>query len=189
MRTRLSVLSFVTLTILLAPVAAWALQIVSHVEHYDAATQTFHFSITLNGPPDFFTVDEFGRNKDAFQYWITWALHPSDPFYPYLTPDVLIRGGEINTAGGIPIRDRTGDGGPNSGGWGPIRGVVPYQLIGSTITFDVPQAMLGDPDSRFSYYLGVVLYGATTDYRMGISTDSTVPTAHQSWGRVKRLYR
>jgi hypothetical protein len=189
MRSRLWVLCSVIFAILLAPAAAPALQIVSHVEHYDAPSQTFHFSITFSGPPDFFTVDQYGRTKDAFQYWITWALHISDPLYPLGTPDVLVRGVEINTAGGIPIRDRSGEGGPNSGGWGPIRGIVPYQLSGPTITFDVPQAMLGDPDGKFSYYLGVFVYGATTDERTGVSDDNTVSAARESWGRIKRLYR
>src|SRR5262245_19873132 len=98
---------------LLLAAPASALTIVSHFEQYDPATDSFAFSITFDGAPDFFTLDEFGRTTDAFQYWITWELHPGDPIFPYVTPDVLVRGSELRFGAGIPIRDRTGDGGPN----------------------------------------------------------------------------
>ena len=189
MRRRLALACPMAFTILLAPIAAHALTIVTHIEHYDAASQSFHFSITFSGPPDFFTVDEFGRNLDAFQYWFNWDLYPGDPFHPLGMCDVLARGPEIRFGAGIPIRDRTGNGGPNAGGWGTLRGTVPYQLVGSTIDFDVPQAMMGDPDGKVAYYLGVFRFGGTTDQRTGNSDESPVPTAPASWGRLKRLYR
>jgi hypothetical protein len=65
---------------------------------------------------------------------------------------------------------------------------VPYQLVGSTITFDVSRGMLGDPDGIVSYVLGIFRFGFTTDDREGIS-DRVTPTARSSWGRIKRLYR
>ena len=188
MRSRL-VVTLVALLVLV-PGTARSLQIVSHNEHYDPLTQVFQFTLQLSAPPDLFTVDEFNRGQDEFQYWITYDL-PADPFYPLVTPDVLIRGSEIRWSGGIPVRERTGgDGGPHTGGWGPIRGIVPYQLIGSVITFSIPRELLGDPDGKFAYFLMVLVYGSDVDHRMGVSDGpEAVPVLRTSWGSVKRMYR
>jgi len=173
----------------LLPATAHGVTIVSHSEHYDASNQTYYFNITFNAPPDFFTVDSNGNNLDSFQYQIDYNI-TDPPFYPAGHPTVLIRGSEIKTSNAIPIRDATGDGGPNSGGWGPIRGIVPYQLVGAVLTFSVPFAMIGDPDGQFAYYLLITRFGGTADERTGISDrGETVPVARSSWGRVKALYR
>jgi hypothetical protein len=177
------------LACLLAPIKAHALQIVSWYVQNDPSSQTVYFSFTLNGAPDLLSTDSFGRAKDEFQYYVNWTLHPSDPNYPEIYPDVIVRGGEIALRGGIPIRD-AGSGGnpePGSGGWGPIRGIVPYQLAGNTVTFQVGYTMLGDSDGVFSYGLGIYSYGDTTDFRTGNSTEP-VATRASSWGRIKALY-
>jgi hypothetical protein len=184
MRLRnLVVLALALAAVLTAPRSAVALTIGPHLELYDPADDTFYFSLTLSGVP---VLD--AETHDSFQYWISWDLHPGDPLYPFIHADVIVRGGEI-TGGQIPIRDATGDGGPNSGGWGPIRGMVPYTLTGSTITFAVPRALLGDPDGSVSYFVGVLFAGGFTDTRTGNSTTGSVPTVRTTWGRVKALYR
>lgn len=180
--------AFLFALLLALPAMARALTLFGHVEHYDAATDAFEFTIHFSGPPDFMTADSFGRPRDSFQYWIVYPID-RDPFLPYITPDVLVRGDEIRFGGGIPIRDRTVDGGPNSGGWGPIRGTVPFVLSGSTLTFTVPRSVLGDPDGRFAYYLGVFSFGGTTDFEMGISDSQPVAARETTWGRIKSLYR
>lgn len=176
--------------LLLLPIPAYALRVVSHWEGYVAPTQTFEFSITLDSIPDFFTFDQQGRAKDQFQYWISWDLHPGDPNYPFVHPDVLVRGPMTDTPGGLPVCGTTGGGGPGcAGGWGPNRGIVPYQLNGSTITWSVPRDMLGDSDGVFSYFLGVTRYGGFTDQRTGNSGQGPVATRPETWGRIKQIYR
>jgi hypothetical protein len=180
--------SLVTLLLLAAP--AHALTIVSHYEGYVASSQTFEFVITFSAPPDFNTVDGLGRRKDDFQYWITWDLHPLDPLYPWIHPNVLVRlstqePGSIavcNASGGSSDPDCTG-------GWGSRRGTVPFSLTGSVITFVLPRDVLGDPDGVFQYFLGVSSYGGFTDTRTGVSTQGTVATLSRTWGRIKTMYR
>lgn len=173
---------------LLVAKPATALTIASQAVEYRPLQRVFHFTLTFSGVPDFFTVDEAGRPKDEFQFYLTWQLHPTNPSFAMREPDVLVRGGEIRTAGGIPIRDSAGEGGEGSGGWGPIRGIVAYELSGQTVTFDVPRGIIGDDDGRVAYGLLVCEYGGETDETWG-STDTPVPVASQSWGRLKALYR
>jgi hypothetical protein len=173
---------------LLLPAQSNALSILAHQEHFDSGTQTFQFSITLSAAPDFYTVDQFGREKDMFQYWITWQPNPLAT-WPYGNPDVLVRGPEIYVNGTLPVRDAKGPQDPTSGGWGPIRGSVPYALNGTVLTFTIPQSVIGDADGVFQYYLIVDgNFGATEEIRAGIS-DGPVPAAAASWGRVKAFYR
>lgn len=187
MRSRLLVAALLA-ALLFVPAPARSLQIVSHIEGYDPATSMFYFLIQLNAPPDFFTVDGVGRPRDSFQYWICWDS-AAGWLRTYTQPDVLIRGGEIRTLGGIPVRDRTGTpSGP--GGWGPVRGIVPYTLTGSIIQFQVPRPVLGCPGNQFYYYLGVTEYGGTTSSRDGVSGQpGPVPTTTATWGRLKTLFR
>lgn len=173
----------------LVPLTADALTIVAHQEHFDAERRVFEFSVTFSAEPDLFTIDQVGREKDAIQYWINWGLFPNDPYHTLFESDVVIAVRELRTLGQIPVRDRTGPGEPGPGGWGPIRGLVPYTLVGPTIRFEVPAAMLGDDDGVVSYYLMMLTYGGWTDYRAGISDqpDPPVHTAKSTWGRIKAL--
>jgi hypothetical protein len=128
-------------------------------------TQQAIFTINFNEVPDFFSVDEFGRQADAFQYFIdgdgNFPFSLGNPVYSEL--ETIIRGGEINIAGDIRVRDVFGVGGPNSGGWGPIRGSVPYTLNGTQLTFSTPLELIGDDDGLFSYELLITEFGSTTD--------------------------
>lgn len=69
----------------------------------------------FNRLPDFFTVDALERQADSFQYYIGFQSFP-------LNFESLVRGEEIHVAGDIRVRAPIGDGGPGSGGWGPIFG-------------------------------------------------------------------
>lgn len=192
LRMRIFARFVLTLTALLAvaPPASRAFVIAAHSEHYDAASETFQFSVTFSGLPDLLTVNAYNAEADAIQYWITWETHPTEPLVPWIAPDVIIRCSEIRTFGQIPIRDRTGDGGPGSGGWGAIRGMVPYLLAGPTLSFEVPRAMLGDSDGVISYFLMMLVYGGATDGRAGVSDQpDLVPAARTTWGRIKSLPR
>jgi hypothetical protein len=47
----------------------------------------------------------------------------------------------------------------SSGGWGSIRGSVPYTLSGNVFSLLVPLELIGDTDGKFSYQLMWTEYG------------------------------
>lgn len=101
----------------------------SEFETFNPNTGLVTFSITFNQVPDFFTVDSFGRAANAFQFYIV-----GDPTLSYpANYDSIIRGGEIYLGGGIPIRNGSPSiADPHAGGWGAIRGIVPFTLTGKS---------------------------------------------------------
>ena len=160
-------------------------KIVSSGAVSDPFTNRTYFSITFDAPPDFYTVDAYDRAADEFQFYISYAL-------PYLetSAPIIVRGGEIHYNSTIAIRDGVGaDGGPHSGGWGPVRAEVPYVLTGTIVTFNVPSSVIGDDDGYFWYILDCFRYGTTTSRMYGASVVGSVPTAKSSWSAIKRLYR
>jgi hypothetical protein len=60
------------------------------------------------------------------------------------------------------VRDAQGDGGPNSGGWGPIRTLLPFHLEDDTLSFTASWSDLGDQDGLFRYRLFTTDMGETT---------------------------
>ncbi len=135
---------------------------------FDPLSNRIDFTITFDRSPDFYTVDSFGRQADAFQYWI---FYDNNPFQPPANPflDALIRGGEIFVAGDLRIRDSrppaVGD--PYYGGWGEIRATVPFVLSGTTISFSADLVDIGDSDGQFAYRLETYEFGATRDTVFG----------------------
>ena len=121
------------------------------------------FTINFNRAPDFFTVDEFDRQADSFQYYVEadgeFPIFRGSPYYSEL--ESIIRGEEIHVAGDIRIRDvfSVGPSEPNSGGWGNIRGSVPYSLDGTVLKFSAPLQFIGDSDGLFSYRLELYEFG------------------------------
>lgn len=171
-------------------VRAHALTLESQSAEFDPATNLVHFTLVLSGPPDLFTYDSFGRQKDSFQYHVVYD--PARLSRALFDMDVVIRAAEIPWNGNVlAVRDRFpySDGSDHSGGWGPVRGTVPYTLTGSTITFTVPLALLGDSDGTFGYYLMVLQWGGTESAVYALVPGGTVPTAPTTWGRVKTLFR
>jgi hypothetical protein len=175
------------LILCLGQAASAELLIVSESAVYCLDTDEVYFSVVFNEPPDFHTVDQAGRQADSFQYYVDYDTQ-YDEFR------VLIRGEEIHWDDVIPIRDRDGYGGDHSGGWGPIRGVVPYTLDGSTLRFVVPLPLVGDSEPPFSYRLTTVEYGSGEDSVVSVSTMfegpcGGVPVETTSWTRIKVLFR
>jgi uncharacterized membrane protein len=129
------------------------------------------FSLTFNQVPDFFALDQSGRQASGFQFYISTSTNT--PSSPYAS---LIRGDEIHIAGVIPIRDDgqpdTTD--PNSGGWGSIRGSVPDVLNGQTLTFSVPASVL-NVSGPFGYELVLDSYGGMTSNYFGASGGPIIP--------------
>lgn len=122
------------------------------------------FTTDFNRVPDFLTVDEFDRQADSFQYFIDkdeeLPIFGTSPAYSNL--ESIIRGEEIHIAGDVRIRDvfSVGPSEPNSGGWGKIRGSVPYSLDGTVLKFSAPLQFIGDSDGLFSYRLELYEFGA-----------------------------
>ena len=120
------------------------------------------FTLQFNRAPDFFTSDQYGRQADAFQFYI--ATSTNIPlFYPPRPYASLIRGGEIYYDNAIVIRNDgpPDDNDPHSGGWGSVRGNVPYSLSDETLSFSVPADVL-DVQSPFAYSLLLTSFGAAT---------------------------
>jgi hypothetical protein len=122
----------------------------------------------FNKVPDFFSVDEFGRQADSFQYFIDvdgkLPVFGGSPYYSGV--ETIIRGEEIHIQGDIVLSDveppNTDD--ENSGGWGAVRGSVPYHLHHKILTFKVPLDLMGDSDGEFSYRLEWYEFGSTNGF-------------------------
>jgi hypothetical protein len=133
------------LSIVLLPFAATAIAaqpsrstIVSESATLDPATGQVTFVIEFNQRPDFYATDGFGRAENSFQYFIG-----VDPSVGAL--DSVVRGEEVHfTNGLVVIRNAApeDDGTAQSGGWGTVRGQVPYKLNGPRLRFSVPLSLL-----------------------------------------------
>jgi hypothetical protein len=121
--------------------------------------------------PDFQTTDSVGRQADSFQYYIV-----GDPSLPYPSNyDTIIRGDELHiTSDVLRVRNATPSDptDPASGGWGTVRGVVPYQLNGNVLTFSTSLGLISDHsvDGRFSYDLQIAQYGGLTQFFSGLES-------------------
>ena len=155
---------------------------VSQSAVFNPVTQQVLFTIEFNQVPDFFTVDSFGRQANSFQYYIV-----GDPKLPYPANfDAIIRGEEIHiTLDTIRIRDSEPSvPDPAAGGWGPVRGVVPFTLSGDVLTFSTPLQSISDHsiDGIFAYRLQVGEFGALTNYIDSHSVVGTVADTGSAFG-------
>jgi hypothetical protein len=120
------------------------------------------FSLTFDQHPSFVAIDS-GQLK-AFQYEID--VNSNDPSTPIVFDqiDTIIRGAEIWEGQGIPVRERDGNGGAHSGGWGPVRTMLPFSVDQetNTLTFSAPLTALGDTDGKFRYRLFTTDNGGLT---------------------------
>jgi len=129
----------------------------------DMENQEALFTLVFNRIPDFYTLDEFNREADAFQYYIDFDCNPVWQGANFA--ETIIRGSEIRIYEQIPFRNESGTSSdPTSGGWGEIRALVPYQLDGAALTFTASLEEIGDLDGQFGYALHLCEYGATTDW-------------------------
>jgi hypothetical protein len=133
---------------------------------YPSARQTT-FTLEFTSEPDFFTAasDEVGTERHAFQYFID--VEPLTGGDPFAGPDVtVVRGPEIrfDHDGALRVRATEGpdDGDRANGGWGPLRGAVPYELDGEVVRFTLPWELVGDTDGAFAYVVESYEDGALT---------------------------
>jgi hypothetical protein len=116
------------------------------------------FTIDFPHAPDFFTVDSHGRVADSFQINISADIKGN----PQLNPTTVVRGDEIHFANALRIRDGSPPvSDPQSGGYGAIRGTVPYSLNGTVLTFTTPLGLINAPNGTFSYYAYTLSNGVT----------------------------
>ena len=130
---------------------------------FNPASQEVQFTIEFNQAPDFFTVDAFGRQENSFQYSIVGNHN-----LPYPQNwDSIIRGEEIHvTMDTIRVRNSfPPDTDPNSGGWGSIRGSVPFNLNDNILTFSTPLDLISDHsiDGIFNFWLETEVFGSATE--------------------------
>jgi hypothetical protein len=134
--------------------------ITASVGNLDGASNV-DFCLTFNRAPDFFTVDQYDRPADSFQFYVSTDTNKPNlyPARPYAS---LIRGDEIHVADDIRVRnDSPPDSDPDAHGWGSLRGSVPYKLNGQTLTFSIPSSVL-NVSGPFGYTLMLTSYGAST---------------------------
>jgi hypothetical protein len=146
-----------------------ALLVLSQSAEVNLDSSSVLFQIEFNREPDFFTTDEYDRQADAFQYFIEAdggfpIFRGTDIYYSNL--ESLITGWQIHLGGDVPIRNALPPDPDlsSSGGWGSIRGSVPYTLSGNVFSFLVPLQLIGDSDGKFSYRLEWYEYGGVGGY-------------------------
>lgn len=147
------------------PSAAQPLAALSHSAVFDPDLSTLHFVVDFDRPPDFYTLDPEGRPAHSFQ--IHLDTQPGNLGWGGTSPypwETIVRGGEIHEEGDIRIRDHIlgPSGTPGSGGWGPLAGSVPYDLVDRHLSFEAPYSMLNTTTGRFTYSLEVYEFGSWT---------------------------
>jgi hypothetical protein len=115
--------------------------------------QEAEIAITFNQLPDFVTVDSRGRAANALQLYFVPRGGTNEPWEIHVVGrvnegDML---GSVRFRNGPQGADYTGSD-PNfpSGGWGSIRGEVPYLLQDRTLSFTATYDMIGTPDAWWS---------------------------------------
>jgi hypothetical protein len=166
---RMTVISSVLFCLGYGTSAEAALMVLSQSAEVNLATNSVLFQIEFNRAPDFFTTDEYDRQADSFQYFIDAdggfpIFRGTDTYYSNL--EAIIRG-EIHLGGDVRIRNAwppDPDMSVGWGGWGSIRGSVPYTLSENVFSLLVPLQLIGDSDGNFSYRLEWYEYGAIQSY-------------------------
>lgn len=136
-------------------------EIIKQAVHSDVSKRCVTFDLTFSRPPDFFSVDKFGRPANSFQYEIKPSANWESPGDSQV--ETVIRGDEIRVAHKVRVRTALGDPDPDpvSGGWGDVRGAVPYSLHGNSLSFDVGFDVLKETDGVFAYSLFTTEFGQT----------------------------
>jgi len=142
---------------------------VSYATNVDLAAQIATFAIRFDRAPDFFTLDEFERPADQFQFWTdTVSLDPIQSTYAGILGTGPLGTQMMVTTTAIPVNNQlsyvwpqliTDPGPKDPGGWGSIEAYAGYTLVGDTVSFDVPLALLRAPDGHFNYAFQTARYG------------------------------
>jgi hypothetical protein len=131
-----------------------------------AGTATFRLSFT-QAPQFTLPHGGGGGQPDTFQIEIDGDHSTFDHPIEFDEIDSVVRGAEISANDGtLPVRDGGdgggGGGGDQSGGWGPVRALVPFEVDGSTLTFTTGLSTIGDQDGIFRYRVITMENGSLT---------------------------
>jgi hypothetical protein len=163
---RLSLALVLPLAAVLSAPLRGAIHIESQSVSVDRSRDVARFAVRFDGVPDFWSMDEFDRLADSFQYEIAPAWNAPLGLPPESLSSV-VRGDEIHVANGLRVRDAAfnfaPDDDPDAGGWGRVIATVPFTLTGRELRFEAPLAALGDDDGYFAYRLFTTEYGLTVD--------------------------
>jgi hypothetical protein len=129
------------------------------------------FKVPFDHIPDFLTVDQSGRKKDSFQYYI--AYDPKQHADSSTVQGAVVRGDEIDVATALRIRNALpASTDPTSGGWGTVRATVPFEmrsnLDGSAVLSFVaswPELGISGP---FAWVLDTFHFGAAVGSLKGV---------------------
>jgi hypothetical protein len=155
----------------------------SHAVDVNNSTDTATFQLNFNREPNFFVAE--GEASESFQIEVDADATSFEQPLVFEDIDAVVRGAEISQAEGLPVRDREGgdDGGEGSGGWGAIRGFVPFDLDGATLTFTTPLDLIADDDGKFRYRINVIEDGSITSE----VSAAIIPVPAALWGGVLML--
>ena len=149
-----------------------------------AGTATFRLSFAK--APQFNAPAGGGDQADTFQIEIDADHNAFDHPIEFEEIDSVVRGAEIaaGAGGSVPVREREGDGGGDqSGGWGPVRALVPFELDGSTLTFTTGLNTIGDQDGKFRYRVITMDSGSLTSE----VNAAIIPVPAALWGGMMLL--
>ena len=162
-----------------AALARGGIRIVSQSADVNLAAGDAAFTLVFDSPPDFRTRDVLGRPADSFQYEIAPGTTDINQL-PFTNISAVIRGDEIGDSDLIPVRNGVADGSdpnPAAGGWGTVRGELPFVLVGERLTFTAPLSVLDAPAGVFSYRVFTTSYGRTTS----VASAAVIPLPAADW--------
>lgn len=120
------------------------------------------FEIVFNRRPNFVATDSDGTQVHAFQYEIDGDWTVGQDAFGFDRIDAVIRGGEIDEQGLVPIRDTRASNDPDAGGWGRVLDWVPLDIDGSQVSFTLPASLIDDSDGLFQYRVFAMQRGELT---------------------------
>jgi hypothetical protein len=120
------------------------------------------FNLTFNQPPQFDQLAPDGNPVNSFQ--IDFAGNPVLGSSPASQSNLtaVIRGDEIHIGNDVRARAVNGNGGIDSGGWGPVTAAVPYTLASQNMTFAIPAKDLGYTGGAYSASIYSLADGSLT---------------------------
>jgi hypothetical protein len=151
--------------------------IVDQAVSVDRNAGTATFMLKFDRAPDFVAIDH--GQAHAFQYELDAdGASLANPI-EWDQIDSVIRGAELWEGRGLPVRDRDGDGADaNSGGFGPVRALLPYDVSGDTLSFTTGLSALGDSgDGVFRYRVFTTDNGGITSEMQG----AAIPLPAAAW--------
>jgi hypothetical protein len=156
------------------------LSIVSQQVDVDRADHEVVFTLDFNHAPDFKTVDSLGRHLDSFQYEIVPNTSTPIDQLPFASVGAVIRGDEIGSGHVVPIRNGFSKGvdpNPAAGGWGTVRGTMPFTVSGNNLTLTASFNQIGTNNGVFSYRVFTTNFGSTVSSIDSVSISVPTPAA------------